>query len=51
MAENTFKSYIKSRLPREDDKQLFEDLAKAYREEGKDGVSKYLKSILSKLEE
>jgi hypothetical protein len=45
-----FEKYVKEKLPREDDRQLFEELIKVYREGGKEALSKHLKTLVSDLE-
>ena len=51
MTENAFESFVKERLPREDDKQLFVELLRVYHQDGKDGLAKYLKDLIAKSEE
>ncbi|MCL4436328.1 MAG: hypothetical protein M1503_03060 [Thaumarchaeota archaeon] len=51
MAENAFESFVKKKLPREDDKRLFEELYRVYQRDGKEAPTKYLKELIAKLEE
>jgi hypothetical protein len=51
MSENVFEKYVKDRLPRDDDKQLFEELYKIYLEGGKEDLAKRLKDLIAQLED
>jgi hypothetical protein len=50
MSISLFEKYVKEKLPREDDKQLFEELNRVYREGGKEALAKHLKDLISELE-
>ena len=50
MSDSVFENYVKERLPREDDRQLFEELYKMYREGGKEALAKHLKGLIAQLE-
>jgi len=50
MSESIFQRYVKEKLPREDDRQLFEELYKVYIEGGEEDLAKYLKDLIAKLE-
>ncbi|MBS7619331.1 hypothetical protein KEJ21_01600 [Candidatus Bathyarchaeota archaeon] len=50
MGERIIEQYLKDRLPREDDKQLFDELYKIFREGGQEALVKHLKNIISQLE-
>ena len=50
MSSSLFEKYVKEKLPREDDKQLFEELRKVYSESGKEALAKHLKDLISELE-
>lgn len=51
MDQNIFESFVKERLPRPDDKQLFEKLFEIYCKEGKDAVVSHLKDLIAVTEE
>ena len=51
MAEKAFRAYVKDKLPRNDDKRFFDELFDIYQKEGKEGLSKYLKESITKMEE
>jgi len=51
LSEEHFETYIEKRLLRADDKELFQELLKAFKENSKDGLRKYLQNLLSQLEE
>jgi len=44
-----FREYVESRLPREDDKELFRDLLKAYDQGGADEVAASIKVLIRSL--
>ena len=50
LGEEPFKSFIETRLPRADDKELFLELLSVFEKEGKEGLKKHLLSQLAKLE-
>ena len=50
MSSSLFEKYVKEKLPRKDDRDLFEGLRKVYLEGGKEAVSKHLKDLISELE-
>ena len=51
MVDSIFESFVKQKLPREDDKQLFAELHEIYEKQGKDALVKHLKDLISQLEE
>lgn len=51
MSGVSLKTYVEKRLPRPDDKELFLELLKVFEESGKEGLSKYLQSLVSQTEE
>jgi hypothetical protein len=50
MGRGIFESYIKDKLPREDDRKLFEELYQVYLKQGKEALTKHLKEIITELE-
>lgn len=50
MGGGVFESYIKEKLPREDDRKLFEELYEVYLKQGKEALAKHLKEIITGLE-
>jgi hypothetical protein len=50
MSESLFESFVKQKLPREDDKQLFSELYALYEKQGKDALVKHLKDLIEKME-
>jgi hypothetical protein len=48
--ENMFLSFVKQKLPREDDRKLFEKLFEIYRGRGKEALAQYLKKMIAELE-
>ncbi|MBN1682084.1 hypothetical protein JW865_00845 [Candidatus Bathyarchaeota archaeon] len=50
MSESIFEKYVLEKIPREDDGQLFVELYRIYIKDGKDGLSKHLKSVVAQLE-
>jgi len=50
MDGSIFESFIKEKLPREDDRKLFEELYEVYRKQGKEALAKHLKDMITKLE-
>jgi len=46
-----FKSYVKDRLPREDDRELFNTLLEAYERGGPDEVKKTIQIIVRNITE
>jgi hypothetical protein len=51
VSEKAFESFVKGKLPREDDKQLFGELLRVYHQDGKEALAKYLKDLIAKSEE
>jgi hypothetical protein len=51
LGDEPFRTYIEKRLPRTDDKGLFQELMKVFEESGKDGLRKHLQNLVSQLEE
>lgn len=51
MSNEPFEKYIEKRLPRADDKELYQKLFKVFKEKGKEGLRKYLQNLLSQVEE
>jgi hypothetical protein len=51
MVDSIFESFVKQRLPREDDKQFFVELYEIYEKQGKDALVKHLKDLIDKVEE
>lgn len=50
METGIFESFVNKKLPREDDKQLFNELFEIYQKQGKEALAKYLKESIAKLE-
>jgi hypothetical protein len=50
MNESIFESFIKEKLPREDDRKLFEKLYEVYRKQGKEVLAKHLRDMIAELE-
>jgi len=50
LSGNIFKDYVAEKLPREDDRQLFEKFLKVYQEGGKEALVKHLKGMIAELE-
>ena len=50
MGESIFESFVKQKLPREDDRQLFAELYELYEKQGKDALVKHLKDLIEKME-
>jgi hypothetical protein len=48
-SEDIFQRYVKEKLPREDDRQLFDELYKLYEECGKEDLVKHLKDLIAQL--
>jgi hypothetical protein len=48
--ESMFLSFMKQKLPREDDRKLFEQLFEIYRRSGKETLAQYLKKMIAELE-
>ena len=50
MDKSIFESFIAEKLPRKDDKKLFEELYQIYRKQGKEALAKHLKELITELE-
>jgi hypothetical protein len=50
LSNESFEVYVEKRLQRMDDKELFQELLKVFKENGKDGLRKYLLNLLNELE-
>lgn len=50
MSGSIFRDYVVEKLPREDDRQLFEEFLRVYQERGKEALAKHLKDIIAELE-
>lgn len=50
MGGDVFESFIKEKLPRQDDRKLFEELYEVYLEQGKEALAKHIKEMITKLE-
>ena len=50
MDEKMFASFIKQRLPRDDDRKLFEKLLEIFSTNGKEALAQYLKEKIIELE-
>lgn len=50
MMTSMFEEYMKEKIPREDDKALFQELYEIYKKEGKEELQKHLKKLISQLE-
>ena len=51
MSNESLKTYIESRLPRTDDKELLKELLKVFEESGREGLKKHLSNLVDQLEE
>jgi hypothetical protein len=50
MSSNIFVEYVKEKLPRKDDQDLFKELYTIYQEGGKDALQEHLKKMIEELE-
>ena len=51
MSDESLKTYIESKLPRADDRELLDQLLKVFEESGRDGLKKHLSKLIDELEE
>ena len=50
LSGNLFREYVTEKLLREEDRQLFDEFLKVYKEGGKEDLAKYLKGMIAELE-